>query len=122
MKLVKIVNKQRQARRWRVRNRIRATAGRPRLAVFRSNKHMYAQIVDDQAGRTLVAASTVEPDVGGGAKVGGNKSAAAKVGTALAKKALEKGIKQVVFDRGQYRYHGRVAALADAARAGGLEF
>jgi large subunit ribosomal protein L18 len=90
--------------------------------VFRSNKHMYAQIVDDQAGATRVAASTAEVEIRGDAKAGGNKAAATKVGQMLAARALERGIKQVVFDRAQYRYHGRVAALAEAARAAGLEF
>jgi large subunit ribosomal protein L18 len=122
MKLEQRIAKQRQNRRFRVRNRLRQTAGRPRLTVFRSNKHMYAQIVDDQAGATRVAASTAEVEIRGDAKAGGNKAAATKVGQMLAARALERGIKQVVFDRAQYRYHGRVAALAEAARAAGLEF
>jgi large subunit ribosomal protein L18 len=122
MKLTQRIAKQRQNRRFRVRNRIRQTSTRPRLTVFRSNKHMYAQIVDDAAGQTRVSASTAETSVRGDSKFGGNTAAATKVGQTLAARALEKGIKQVVFDRAQYRYHGRVAALAEAARAAGLEF
>jgi large subunit ribosomal protein L18 len=122
MKLTKRISRQRQVRAWRVRKRVRGTAERPRLTVFRSNKHIYAQIVDDQRGCSLAAASTVEDEICPGGKGGGNKSAAVKVGQRLAARALEKGIKQVAFDRGRYRYHGRIAALADAAREGGLEF
>ena len=121
MKLISRIAKQRQNRRWRVRNRIRASAGRLRLTVFRSNKHIYAQSVDDAAGHSLAAASTAE-EAFRGDKTGGNKAAATKIGQMIAARALDKGIKQVVFDRGQYRYHGRIAALADAARAAGLEF
>jgi large subunit ribosomal protein L18 len=112
-------NKTRQKRHLRVRNRVFGTAERPRLNVFRSLKHVYAQIVDDTKGHTLVAASSVEKDFGG---YGGNVEAAKKVGAAVAKKALEKGITEVVFDRGGYIYHGRVAALAQAARDAGLKF
>ncbi|HVV99890.1 MAG TPA: 50S ribosomal protein L18 [Planctomycetaceae bacterium] len=122
MKLTQRISKQRQLRRFRVRNRLRATSGRLRLSVHRTNKHIYAQIVDDEAGRSLVSASTAESEVLGADENGGNKAAATKVGQVLAARAIEKGIKQVAFDRGQYRYHGRIAALADAARAGGLEF
>jgi large subunit ribosomal protein L18 len=103
-----------------VRNRIRA-AGRPRLSVFRSNKHIYAQIIDDVQGRTIVAASTREPGIGGGSD-GGDCEAAAKVGAAIAARAQEQGITSVAFDRGRYQYHGRVAALAEAAREKGLDF
>ncbi len=106
----------------RMRNHISGTAERPRLAVFRSNNHMYAQIIDDAAGNTLVAASTLDKDVSGDLTKTNNVEAAAKVGTAIAKKALDKGIKTVVFDRGGYIYHGKVQALADAAREAGLEF
>jgi large subunit ribosomal protein L18 len=114
---------QQTRRRYRVRNRIQSSrTDRPRLTVFRSNKHMYAQIIDDGEGKTLVAASTVEEGLGGAGNFSGNKDAAAKVGQTLAERALEKGIKAVVFDRGQYKYHGRIAALADAARSRGLEF
>jgi large subunit ribosomal protein L18 len=120
MKLSARIGLQRKNRRFRVRNRIRATATRPRLSVFRSNKHIYAQIIDDAAGTTLASASTAEKldDV----KSGGNKAAAEVVGKLIATRAVEKGVKEVVFDRGPYRYHGRIAALADAAREGGLVF
>ncbi len=103
----------------RVRKKVRGDASRPRLSVFRSNKHIQAQIIDDYAGVTLAAASTVA-DVSDGSS--SSAEAAAKVGTVLAERAKSAGISQVVFDRGGYRYHGRVAALADAAREGGLEF
>jgi large subunit ribosomal protein L18 len=113
----------RERRTFRVRNRIRRSrTTRPRLSVFRSNKHMYAQIIDDSTGTTLVAAGTVEKELGGAGKAASNKAAAAKVGQLLASRAIERGIKQVVFDRGPYKYHGRIQALADAARQGGLEF
>lgn len=118
----KTIRNQRQRRSFRVRSRITGTAARPRLSVARSHKHIYAQLIDDAAGKTLAAASTVDGEVKGDAAYGGNKSAAAVVGKALAARALAAGIKQVCFDRGSYRYHGRVAALADAAREAGLEF
>jgi large subunit ribosomal protein L18 len=121
MKLGKRIAKQRTRRAYHVRNRIRA-AGRLRLSVFRSNKHMYAQIIDDAEGRTLVSASTSESSLGGAGKAAGNRAAAARVGKALAERAKEAGITEVGFDRGIYKYHGRVAALADAAREGGLSF
>ena len=105
----------------RVRKKITGRPERPRLSIYRSNKHIYAQVVDDVAGRTLVAASTVDPQVEvTGAK--GNKQAAAAVGVLVARRALEQGISTVVFDRGGYRYCGRVASLADAAREAGLQF
>jgi large subunit ribosomal protein L18 len=122
MKISKRIQHQRQVRAWRVRKKIQGSASRPRLTVFRSNKHIYAQIVDDQKGHSLVAASTAEVGICPRGENGGNKAAAVKVGKALAVRALEKGIKLVAFDRGRYRYHGRIAALADAAREGGLEF
>ena len=103
----------------RVRKRVRGTAERPRLAVFRSNKHITAQIIDDRAGHTLAAASTTEGAITGN---GGNVDAATKVGELVAARAAEAGITTVVFDRGGNLYHGRIAALADAARKGGLEF
>ena len=106
----------------RLRNHISGTAERPRLAVFRSNNHMYAQIIDDTVGNTLVAASTLDKDVKAQVEKTNNVDAAACVGTVIAKKALEKGIKEVVFDRGGFVYHGKVQALADAAREAGLEF
>lgn len=110
----------RRRRHYRVRRRISGTAARPRLAVFRSNKHITAQIVDDGSGRTLAAASTVEASLRGTS--GGNIEAAKAVGALVASRAKEAGITTVVFDRGGFAYHGRVAALADAARAEGLEF
>lgn len=106
----------------RLRNRFSGTAERPRLAVFRSNDHMYAQIIDDVAGNTICAASTAEKEVKAELEKTNNVAAAACVGTVIAKRALEKGIKQVVFDRGGYIYHGKVQALADAAREAGLDF
>ena len=106
----------------RLRNRYSGTAERPRLAVFRSNNHMYAQIIDDTVGNTLVAASTAEKAVKAELEKTNNVEAAAYVGTVIAKRALEKGIKEVVFDRGGFIYHGKVQALAYAAREAGLEF
>jgi large subunit ribosomal protein L18 len=103
----------------RVRKKVRGTAERPRLAVFRSNKHITAQIIDDRSGRTLAAASTTEAAASG---PGGNIAAAQQVGERLAERAKAAGIDTVVFDRGGFIYHGRIAALADAARKGGLEF
>lgn len=122
MKISKRIQHQRQVRAWRVRKKINGTAQRPRLTVFRSNKHIYAQIIDDQQGHSLVAASTAEVGICPKGENGGNRAAAVKVGKELAARALEKGIRQIAFDRGRYRYHGRIAALADAAREGGLEF
>lgn len=104
----------------RIRKKIRGTADRPRLAVFRSIQHIYVQVIDDAAGRTLVSASSVQKDAP--TKSGGNVAAAAEIGKLVAEKAVKAGIKQVVFDRGGHRYHGRVKALADAARKAGLEF
>ena len=106
----------------KIRNRFSGTAERPRFAVFRSNNHMYAQIIDDTVGNTLVAASTVEKDVKAELEKTNNVDAAAYLGTVIAKRALEKGIKAVVFDRGGFIYQGKIAALADAAREAGLEF
>ena len=106
----------------RMRNRFSGTPERPRLAVFRSNNHMYAQIIDDTVGKTLAAASTLEKDVKAELEKTNNVDAAAYLGTVIAKRALEKGITEVVFDRGGYIYQGKVAALADAAREAGLEF
>lgn len=122
MKLVKKIAVQRQKRAWRVRNKVRGTAERPRLTVFRSNKHIYAQLIDDETGRSLVSASTQEKEIFAQGENGGNKSAATKVGATLAERAKSKGLVKVCFDRGHYRFHGRVAALADAAREAGLEF
>lgn len=106
----------------RLRNHISGTPARPRLAVFRSNNHMYAQIIDDTVGNTIVSASTLDKDIKGAVEKTNNVDAAAQVGTSIAKKALEKGITTVVFDRGGYIYHGKVQALADAAREAGLTF
>lgn len=115
-------NDQRIKRHYRVRNTVSGTAERPRLNVFRSSSNIYAQVIDDTAGVTLVSASTLDADVKAKISNGGNKEAAKEVGLAVAKKAIEKGIKQVVFDRGGYIYHGRVAELAAGAREGGLDF
>ena len=106
----------------KIRNRFSGTAERPRLAVFRSNNHMYAQIIDDTVGNTLVAASTLEKDVKAELQKTNNVDAAAYLGTVIAKKAIEKGIKEVVFDRGGFIYQGKIKALAEAAREAGLEF
>lgn len=111
----------RARRHTRVRKKIIGTPQRPRLAVFRSNRHMVAQVIDDLNGRTLAAASTHESDIRQ-AGVTGNKDAATRVGTLIAQRASAVGVSRVVFDRGGNQYHGRVAALADAAREGGLEF
>ena len=110
---------QRMKRHSRVRSKISGTPERPRLSVFRSENNIYAQIIDDVAGNTLCSASTVEKGFDG---TGGNCEAAAKVGKTIAERALAKGIEEVVFDRGGYIYHGRVQALAEAAREGGLKF
>ena len=106
----------------RVRNHLAGTAERPRLAVFRSNNHMYAQIIDDTVGKTLVSASTLDKDVKAELEKTNNVEAATVVGTVVAKKALEKGITTVVYDRGGFVYEGKVKALAEAAREAGLEF
>ena len=112
----------REAKHKRTRNRFSGTTERPRLAVFRSNNHVYAQVIDDVAGKTLVSASTLEKDIKAELKNTDDIEAATKIGDVVAKRALEKGIKAVVFDRGGYIYHGKVKALADAAREAGLEF
>lgn len=123
MTIQKQIAKRRKRRVFRVSNRVRRdAAGRPRLAVYRSNKHMYAQIVDDVNGVTLCSASTMEASLGGKGNYAGNVESASKVGKVLAERAVEKGLKKVVFDRRSYKYHGRVAALAEAAREAGLEF
>lgn len=116
------VGRQRERRGFRVRNRLKRDAARPRLCIFRSHENCYAQIIDDKAGRTVVAVSTLDKDLKSELRYGGNKTAAAAVGKAIAAKAIEAGIKEVVFDRREYKYHGRVAALADAAREAGLVF
>ncbi len=106
----------------RIRSRLSGTPDKPRLAVFRSNNHMYAQVIDDEAGNTIVSASTVQEDVKKGLDKTNNVEAAKKLGEVIAKKALDNGIKTVVFDRGGYIYQGKVKALAEAAREAGLEF
>ena len=112
-----------QRRTGRVRRALKRVGGdRPRLSVFRSSKHIYAQVIDDRKGETLCAASSLEKDLRAGIKTGANIEAAKAVGKLLAERAQTKGVKAVVFDRGGYRYHGRVKALADAAREGGLKF
>ncbi len=112
-------NKKRLIRHKRVRAKISGTSGKPRLCVFRSNSNIYAQIIDDTNSATLISASSLDKDLNG---YGGNKDAAKQVGALVAKKAIEKGITEVVFDRGGYIYHGRVKELAEGAREGGLKF
>lgn len=110
-------------RKARVRRALKArSAGRPRLSVHRSSEHIYAQVIDDAAGRTLASASTLEKDLKAALKTGADKAAAAAVGKLVAERAVKAGIKDVVFDRGSFLFHGRVKALADAAREGGLNF
>lgn len=128
MKKFKRISKQRERRAFRVRNKLKRHSTRlkpfdkrPRMSVFRSNQHMYVQIIDDAVGQTLVAASTNEPQLREELRYGGNVAAATAVGRTIAQRALEAGIKQVAFDRREYRYHGRVAAVASAAREAGLE-
>lgn len=118
----KYLGNQRTRRQFRVRKRIRGTAERPRLSVFRSHKNLACQIIDDVAGKTIIAVGTKDKGVRPSVAYGGNKAAAQAIGKLLAEKAIAAGIKQVAFDRGHYKYHGRVAALADAAREAGLSF
>lgn len=113
---------QRRRRAFRVRKRVRGTQERPRLSVVRSHKHISVQIIDDDAGKTLASASSQDKKLSGKLKSGANQDAAQAVGKAIAERAIAAGIKAVCFDRGPYRYHGRVAALANAAREGGLSF
>ena len=115
-------NEIREKKHRRFRNRLSGTPECPRLAVFRSNNHMYAQIIDDTVGNTLVSASTLQKDVKAELEKTNNVDAAAYLGTVIAKKAMEKGITSVVFDRGGFIYHGKIKALADAAREAGLNF
>lgn len=123
MSITKALHRSRQRRTWRVRNKVRRSAsGRVRLSVFRSNKHISAQIIDDASGRTIVACSSCEKDLREHLKNGGNIEAALVVGRKLGERCVEKGITEVVFDRGKYRFHGRVAALAEGARVAGLQF
>lgn len=120
MKLTRRESKHRRHR--RVRGKVNGSSERPRLAIFRSNEHIYAQIIDDTEQRTLVAASTVEPELKSSLASGANREASAQVGKLIAVRSLEKGITKVVFDRGGNLYHGRIKALADAAREAGLDF
>lgn len=119
---IKPRNELRKQRHRRVRTKLSGTAERPRLNVFRSNRQIYAQVIDDQSGRTLAAASSLDPGLNEDFSRGSDTAAAAKVGGLLARRALDNGITAVVFDRGGYRYHGRIKALADAAREEGLKF
>jgi large subunit ribosomal protein L18 len=120
---VSTIQELRDRRRARLRYQLRQKShGRPRLSVFRSSKNMHAQIIDDAQGRTLAAASSLDKDLRAALRTGADKAAAAAVGKLLAERALAAGVKEVVFDRGSYLYHGRVKALADAAREGGLSF
>jgi large subunit ribosomal protein L18 len=112
----------RKARHFRVRKKVSGTAEKPRLNVFRSVNHIYVQVIDDFTGNTVAAASSIDKELKGKIKSGGNIEAAKTVGELIAKKTLDKGINQIVFDRGGYLYHGRIKALADAAREGGLKF
>ena len=118
----KLKQKRLERRKWNVRSNLFGTPQRPRLSVFRSDKHIYAQLINDFDGRTLAAASSILADVRGDLKNGGNIEAAKRVGRAIAERAKSAGITKVAFDRGGRKYHGRVKALADAAREGGLQF
>jgi large subunit ribosomal protein L18 len=116
----KQIGRQRKRRSYRVRKRVRGTPERPRLSIARSHKHMTAQIIDDTSGKTLVSASTIDKELSSKLKYGGNQTAAQAVGKTIAQRAKAAGIEQVCFDRGAFKYHGRVAALATAAREAGL--
>jgi large subunit ribosomal protein L18 len=111
-----------QRRKWNIRNHLAGTTERPRLSIYRSDKHIYAQVIDDLAGRTLASAASTNTDVRGDLKTGANVEAAKRVGRAIAERAKAVGVAQVAFDRGGRKYHGRIKALADAAREGGLKF
>ena len=120
---MRLFNNNVDRRKARVRRSLKQNAkGRPRLSVFRSSKHIYVQLINDATGQTLAAASTLEKDVKGRLKTGADQAAAKEVGKLIAERAVKAGIKDVVFDRGSYMYHGRIKALADAAREGGLNF
>jgi large subunit ribosomal protein L18 len=114
--------RQRIRRRYRVRKPLKGTAERPRLSIFRTHKHIYAQVIDDATGKTLASASSTDRQLRESVGFGGNKQAAEAIGKAVAERAKAAGVTKVCFDRGSFKYHGRVAALADAARAAGLEF
>ena len=121
MKLEKTLKKQKQRRSFRIRNTVRKT-GRLRLSVYRSNNHIYAQLIDDTSGNTVASASSIEKDMRGKFSSSSNKEAAAEVGKLIAERAKAAGVETVIFDRGGYIYHGRIQALADAAREAGLKF
>ncbi|HPD30367.1 MAG TPA: 50S ribosomal protein L18 [Phycisphaerae bacterium] len=121
MSMIKVKQQRRQRRKMRVRRRVFGTAERPRLTIFRSLKNIYAQMIDDETGRTLVEASSVSKELAGVVKYGGNVAAAAQVGDLLAQRALAKGVKQVTMDRNGYRFHGRVKAVAEAVRKAGIK-
>ena len=118
----KLVQVRRERRQRHVRKKLVGSVERPRLCIFRSSKHIYAQIIDDAKGHTLVSASTMDPDIKSQAAYGGNKAAASVVGKVVAERAKQAGIDKICFDRRSYKYHGRVQALADAAREAGLQF
>jgi large subunit ribosomal protein L18 len=122
MEHAKALGRQRQRRKFRVRKHLRGSAERPRLTVSRTLRNIAAQVIDDDTGKTLAAASTADGELAKKLKYGGNKAAAEAVGAAIAERAKKAGVTQVCFDRGSCKYHGRVAALADAARKAGLEF
>jgi large subunit ribosomal protein L18 len=122
MEHAKALGRQRQRRKFRVRKHLRGNAERPRLTVSRTLRNITAQVVDDETGKTLVSASTADKGLAGSIKYGGNKAAAEAIGKAIAERAAQAGVTKVRFDRGSCKFHGRVAALAEAARAGGLEF
>ena len=122
MAIVRNLQRRRQRRVWRTRNQVRRNTARPRMSVFRSNKHIYVQVIDDCSGRTIVSASSAETSMRGQFTNCGNADAARGVGKILGQRCLIKGVSGVVFDRGGYKYHGRVAALADGAREAGLQF
>lgn len=120
MSMIKVKQQRRERRKMRVRRRVFGTAERPRLTIFRSLKNIYAQMIDDETGQTLVEASSVSKELAGTVKYGGNVAAAVQVGNLLAQRALAKGVKQVTMDRNGYRYHGRVKAVAEAVRKAGI--
>ncbi len=122
MKLAKLKNVQRFRRKNRVRKKLRGSAEQPRLSVHRSNKHLYCQLIDDESGKTLASASTRDKSIRDNVGASGNCEAAKHIGTAIAERGKAAGVTRIVFDRGRFKYHGRVAELANAARAGGLEF
>jgi large subunit ribosomal protein L18 len=122
MSRTKTLNASRTRRRFRVRNHVKRVSTRPRLSVFRSRANIYAQVIDDESGRTLASASTMEKGFKDQQKYGGNKDAAKLVGKKIAERAVAAGITEVAFDRGNYKFHGRVAAVAEGAREGGLSF